>query len=273
MITAAYQSGKNKFCKTAFVTMLFGGVSGLSMFSNYNRVCRGAGSAADLGVDCPLVGEAACSPRLPVEGPPERGAALIELAIVVPLLALLLFGVFSLGRAISQLAWVSQSSYAAVVAGGESVGAIVQTQSNSTFSALFDVLNSSNGRQLRGAGGGSGVASSLDQANRLVKVSVDVETSPIGGFWSLPVKLDTVGPLLTSERLPGNLSTFENASPCANGAPLQLPCGRCSCPSSSPKPPPVLGPMVGIPGVDVAPLNTASWASYLTSNAIDSGND
>ena len=43
-----------------------------------------------------------------------RGAALLEFAVVVPLLIFVCLWVGSLGFAISQLVWLSEASYAAV---------------------------------------------------------------------------------------------------------------------------------------------------------------
>lgn len=194
-----------------------------------------------------------------------RGAALIEFAVVFPLLVLLLVGVYSLGRAIAQLAWLSQSSYAAVVAGGESVRSVVESESTVTFQSLFNVLNGKNGSQLGGPDSDSGmVTTTLDQAKRLVTVNVDVQTVPLAGMWSLPMRLETVGPLLTLERAPGNLSTFENVSPCPGGAPLQYPCGNCSCPASpNPKPPPQLGGFPGLPEGDMVQSDSPTWTQFL----------
>ena len=46
-----------------------------------------------------------------------RGGAIVEISIVLPLFMICLVGTLELGRALSQLSWMSQATYEAVRAG------------------------------------------------------------------------------------------------------------------------------------------------------------
>lgn len=48
---------------------------------------------------------------------PQRGAAMVELAIVIPLLLLLIIGVANIGQALTQMTWIINTTYTTAIAG------------------------------------------------------------------------------------------------------------------------------------------------------------
>jgi hypothetical protein len=163
-----------------------------------------------------------------------RGAALLEFAVVVPLLIFVCLWVGSLGFAISQLVWLSEASYAAVVAGAEERSTSVAT----TEGFVDELFTSRHGRGLEGPivlsnreaevrndlgtddSGPSGQAP-------LISLTVALESRPLLGFLPvLDLGLTTVVSRLTVGGDPGDLSEPGNIESACSGE-WQLPCGSC----------------------------------------------
>jgi len=164
-----------------------------------------------------------------------RGAALLELAIVVPLLVFVCIWVGSLGFAISRLVWLSEASYAAVVAGAEDPSSSASIAENVVDELFTQRHNSESGLVLQARAAtliteGSGdSATSVEQAP-LISLSVELASNPLFGF--LPVidlGLTTVISRLTVGRATDDLSQSSNIPGyCDEG--WQLPCGTCGTP-------------------------------------------
>lgn len=163
-----------------------------------------------------------------------RGAALLEFAVVVPLLIFVCLWVGSLGFAISQLVWLSEASYAAVVAGAEERSTSVAT-TEGFVDELFTsrhggglegpiVLSNREAEVLNDSGTDSGDSSG--QAP-LISLTVKLVSQPVLGFLPvLDLGLTTVVSRLTVGGDPGDYSEPENIDEaCSSG--WVLPCGSC----------------------------------------------
>ncbi|MFM1848230.1 MAG: hypothetical protein RL417_1704 [Pseudomonadota bacterium] len=165
----------------------------------------------------------------------ERGAALLEFALIIPLLVLLCFWVGSLGFAIARLVWLSEASYAAVVAGAEDGSSSASTAEN----LLEDLFERRHGADssitlVRREGVVRGVESTDSQGSGqqapLVALSVELGSSPLFGVLPvLSLGLETVVARLTVGG--GNQGGEDLSRPsdipgaCSSG--WRLPCGAC----------------------------------------------
>lgn len=176
------------------------------------------------------------------------GAALLEFAIVLPLLALLIIWVGSLGLAISQLVWVSESSYAAAVAGAED-RSTSEDSAEGLFGRLFQLRHGVTGAALElRSNEASVVGTDIGGEPPLLSLSVALASKPMLGFLpTLDLGLTTVVSRLSIVGDVGDLSEPQNITgECPEG--WQLSCGACgACPTEpdDPTDPPRIPPTVG----------------------------
>jgi len=187
------------------------------------------------------------------------GAALLEFAIVLPILALLIIWVGSLGLAISQLVWVSESSYAAAVAGAED-RSTSETSAEGLFGRLFELRHGANGAavELRN-NQASLVGTDGGGEPPLLFLSVAVGSRPVFSFLpTLDLGLTTVVSRLSSVGDVGDLSRPQNIDgECPQG--WQLSCGVCG---DCPTPPDNPAPPVKIPGAIGRGGGIEAWDDY-----------
>lgn len=154
-----------------------------------------------------------------------RGAALLEFAVVIPLIILVSVWVGTLGFAIAQLVWLSESSYAAALAGAEDRSSTVSTAEGAFLRLHNDRHGSSSVVVLNGDPHGAVIETNSTQSP-LVTLGVSIGSRPLGGLPSLSLGLTTVVARLTPGGDPGDLSEPANISGACNDG-WSLECGTC----------------------------------------------
>lgn len=135
-----------------------------------------------------------------------RGAVLAELAFVLPVLLLFLFGILELGRLFSQVSWLANVSYISVLTGGENPPG---PQGEIAMNGKFDQLAPLQSQAL-----GSISRTPLYHINDdLVEMSVSTRVKTISPALSLPLALKLVGPMLVLDpTVAGSMNDFDNPS-------------------------------------------------------------
>jgi len=120
------------------------------------------------------------------------GAALSEFAIVLPLLVIFLTGLLELGRTINQMAWLSQTSYEAARAAGNTAGpqgqVAVQNVGNLYYSLFAKDLE----------GDPTNLQGEYLPAKRMVRVTLEDRVRVLLGAVNFDVRFDLTGPHLAS---------------------------------------------------------------------------
>ena len=179
----------------------------------------------------------------------QRGSALVELCLVLPVIIFLMISVLSVGRVLEQFAWLSQTTYQAYLLGSEEWdNSFVPPQPygkrTNIMKARFELLKRGNQGIARPANfnnidpAGTDV-NDQEIGNELFRVQASgaVETL-LGPLRILRMSSTIVGPVLALD--PGetsNLAVFENPAELRNcdeieeiGA-LDTPCWTCSGPN------------------------------------------
>lgn len=137
--------------------------------------------------------------------PTQRGAALVEFAIVIPVILFLCFGIVEYGRTLSELTWASNAAYHAVVLGGESTEDLGPQAMRERVTRLQLGQYSSTASLYQEA--------SFDIGGSTVKMALDgeVATTQVGWF-ALNYSSDIVGPWFAAMSSSiGNLNEFPEA--------------------------------------------------------------
>lgn len=136
-----------------------------------------------------------------------RGAALVEFALVIPLILLLTFGILEYGRTLSELTWASNAAYHAVVLGAESSADLGPAAMNERVDSLKKGQNPDT-VDLQ-------MSPNFDIGEGTVKMALHGDVSQSGvGFANLSYTSDIVGPwfaALSSDI--GDLNQFPAAPP------------------------------------------------------------
>ena len=206
------------------------------------------------------------------------GAVLVELAIVIIPLILLLFGVFELGRIMSQVSWFGQTAYLATLAAGEVSTGQSATSANGTFDTVYNWQNSydfdseSLGHQKsRLCDTPDRLPEFRNRGNNVQDVSVRARADMplLMKFIPLSVGTTMVGPYLLPLRPPTNLDRFSNYQD-SSGDPLYFDCNNVlvsnpvtdTCPSGD----------VGAPTPPHPPFNRCLYVKYKNTPACQQAN-
>ena len=105
----------------------------------------------------------------------DSGAAMVEFAIVLPLILTFLFGIVEVGRLFSQVTWYSSLNYESVVSGSLAPAeeAVVNTEVNSAFHRLHEVYLQTGNTRLSGVP----VISDEDEHSNIADRTVKIESS------------------------------------------------------------------------------------------------
>lgn len=135
---------------------------------------------------------------------PEGGAALIELAFVLPLIFLVLGATFELGRYFSHVSWLAQAGYQATLAGG--LGSISDNTRIERMRARYAQL-----RSLHSAGDLANEQLDARVTNNpatgnggtaIVQISGEFRFSWLNSFFkTLPLRITVTGPILANAQI------------------------------------------------------------------------
>ncbi len=135
------------------------------------------------------------------------GAALAELAISFPLLILLTFGLFEVGRLFSQIPWVSQTLYEVVLEGAESPQGIGQSRMQSVMDQFKNILNVQfSGLTLTTSYEDITVGS---QTERIVRARVGGSLIQLLNWTPYGMNIEFVAPYVANEPIVQNPNQFE----------------------------------------------------------------
>jgi hypothetical protein len=176
----------------------------------------------------------------------ERGGALVELSLVIPVLIFLMAAVLSAGRIIEQFAWLNQTAYQSYLLGSEEwdnvpVGGNPYGKRSNIMRARFALLQQGN-RDIAlpatflGLDPGGADVTDTDLAGKMfsIQASGDLHTI-LGPLSVLRVGASVTGPVLALD--PGDVSnlasfsnpdTTKNCSQLPDGGSLDTPCWDCS---------------------------------------------
>lgn len=173
----------------------------------------------------------------------QRGAALVELSFVMPVLILILIGITSIGRMLAQVAWMSQTGYLVMLRGAEISNPTARGPAmDFRFTRLRDgnselapvnagnvyALSYSTSESITSAGG-----TEIDTISVRVTGALDTIIGPLS---SLPISVEVSGAILALEATDvAGLSDFSNPAAGFDCNGNQLPAGSpppsscCSC--------------------------------------------
>jgi hypothetical protein len=148
----------------------------------------------------------------------EKGAALVEFALSVPLLFLFFSGVLEFGNILSQLTWVAQAGYTLAAVGAESPQNVAQSLLDSRLNQLIQAKNSERfGSRLEVSAVtpvGSDYYNNLSEV-RTVTVSLKARIIPISSLsFAIPVDINVTAPqLVVSSNYNPDYSVFGAPQP------------------------------------------------------------
>lgn len=160
----------------------------------------------------------------------ERGSVISEMAVILPLLVLLLFGTFEIGRLLAQYSWIQQTSYNAAFLGSGLTDNNFSTGPAATGAQKdYNKVNS-----LKNAMAAPNIGATFDPIGNTVAVQIQGQMNLLSKMFPMDVNVTSTGPSSILNYNPGNLSNFEN-----NGSTEQYdcdgqPCTVGSCPTTCP---------------------------------------
>jgi hypothetical protein len=136
----------------------------------------------------------------------ESGGALVELSFVLPLLLLLVIGLFETSRLISEVGWINQVAYQTAKLGGETPESLGRPLMNHRANMLAQLQNNFVALE-------SMELEPLYSEDGLVSARLSGEINSVVQGVPLRLSVRMVGPnLLRTSVLPGNLGEFANPS-------------------------------------------------------------
>ena len=150
------------------------------------------------------------------------GAAIVELAIVLPVLVLILIGTVQLGRLLSQIVWTANNNYEAVRTGAETVPDFSDEAMRNVFDNVIRENYLDSG-VTRASNNLNSTSYEPDPALRSVSASSSGFADRLFNFLDLDFQASYTGPILLSNPNleEGELDQFENSG-CS-------PCGGSEC--------------------------------------------
>ena len=153
----------------------------------------------------------------------ENGGAFLEFALVFPLCLVFLFGIFELGRMLSQYSWVQQTTYNAAFLGSGLTTNSNQTLPQDVAARLYSLQNAA----ARNPMTSQPDINILSRTDGSMEVGISGPMKMIMPGTPLSLKVSSVSPGLLVPYNAGDLNRFENASEFydCNGN----PCGNAGC--------------------------------------------
>lgn len=126
----------------------------------------------------------------------EMGGALAELAIVMPVLIFLLFGMVEIGRVLIEMVWMGNTSFSAAVLGAESHLGVRTAAMSNRATNLIDILDDRFRNKVHSA---PAIQSTFNAADKTVRVKIAGHLQSLTGKFSIPVKGEIVGPVFVDD--------------------------------------------------------------------------
>lgn len=179
-----------------------------------------------------------------------NGGAMVELAIVLPVLILLMIGTVQLGRLLSQIIWSANINYEALRTGAEMNQDAGRQAMNQVFASIMRENYQRTGIT-RTTSNELIDQTRYDSASRSVITVSQGEAASIFDYLGLNFEASYTGPVLLTDPAAqsGDLNEFANADPecfydCAgncNPVPVTVPCNGIAVPTIVPPPPACFG--------------------------------
>ena len=172
-----------------------------------------------------------------------RGAAMVEFAIVLPVLILLLVGTVQLGRLFSQIIWAANTNYEALRTGTELSASEGPAAMQQVFDSVMDNNYQRTGSTRTDANALTDKLYDTSSAQRTVQATSQGRATNIFSYLGLDFGVSYTGPLLLND--PGGsqpaLNNFANDDGCyydcsgtCQPAPSSAPCSGISVPTPIP---------------------------------------
>lgn len=178
-----------------------------------------------------MIAQLACRSAAARKRPRQKGAAMVELTIVLPLLILLFSGLLEAGRVLAELNWLSQTAYQLTYVLGGSPRGTGASLMNTRYQQLVDNI-----RKYRFPSLGldapppvfrsSWDGSFYDDANKSVGLRFSASIKPLSSLpIQFPMNIEVTGPYLLAATEASGLGTFANPALLFNCCGVECPEG------------------------------------------------
>ncbi|RIL12601.1 MAG: hypothetical protein DCC75_00125 [Proteobacteria bacterium] len=174
-----------------------------------------------------------------LSGSTDRGAAILECALVLPVVLILMYGVLDIGLQLSQVPWLAETAYQASLSAGRET---TQLNAEAAAQTRLNRLISGNQHFMTRAGRYSHLVPTFtwNQGNRTVSMSINVSLAALSGLTiNLPVGINIVAPLVRSaSQFVGSLGAPANPNATFTCSGVASPSAPTACVQCISGPPP-----------------------------------